>query len=240
MAIGSIVLAFAAGLLSILSPCVLPILPVVLGAAASHHRWGPLALALGLSASFVAVGLFLATIGHSVGLDAERLRRGTAFLMGVMGVVLLLPALQARLALAGAPLGNWADRRFQGARKDGIAGQLLTGVLLGAIWSPCVGPTLGAASLLAAEGRNLGQVGVIMFAFGIGAALPLLALGWLSRETMLRWRNRLMSASGGMKTTLGVVFILLSGFIISGLDKVVETWLVDVSPDWLTSLTTRF
>jgi cytochrome c-type biogenesis protein len=70
--IGSPVLAFVAGVLSILSPCVLPILPVVLGAAASQHRLGPIALASGLSISFVGIGLFLATIGHAIGLDAER------------------------------------------------------------------------------------------------------------------------------------------------------------------------
>src|SRR5258707_2923507 len=74
MTIGSPLLALIAGVLSILSPCVLPILPVVLGAAASEHRYGPLALAAGLSASFLVLGLFLATLGHSIGSDAQRLR----------------------------------------------------------------------------------------------------------------------------------------------------------------------
>ena len=64
MTAGALALALIAGVLSVLSPCVLPILPVVLGAAASEHRWGPAVLAVGLSISFVAIGLFAATVGY--------------------------------------------------------------------------------------------------------------------------------------------------------------------------------
>ena len=209
MTVGSPVLAFIAGVLSILSPCVLPILPIVLGTAVSQHRWGPGALALGLSLSFVTLGLFLATIGHSIGLDADRVRLLAAMLAVAVGIVLLLPGLQVRLAVASGPVGSWADRKFSVGGKSGISGQFLTGILLGAVWSPCVGPTLGSASLLAAEGRDLAQVAIVMLAFGLGAAIPLLALGWLSRETMMRLRNRLLSASGGMKAVLGGLFVLI-------------------------------
>jgi cytochrome c-type biogenesis protein len=240
MTIGSPALAFVAGVLSILSPCVLPILPVVLGTAASEHRLGPIALASGLSISFVAIGLFLATIGHSIGLDAERLRYLAAGLIIVVGVILLLPALQARISLAAGPIGNWAASRFETEQAGGISGQFWVGVLLGAVWSPCVGPTLGAASLLAAQGHDLPQVAITMLAFGIGAALPLLGLGWLSRETMLLWRTRLLSAGSGMKAALAILLIAIGGFVVSGLDKAVESRLVELSPQWLTDLTTRF
>lgn len=240
MAIGNTFLAFAAGILSILSPCVLPILPIVLGTAASSHRRGPLALAAGLSISFVAIGLFLATAGHAIGLGAERLRYVAALLVMIVGVVLLLPPLQARLAVAAGPIGNWADGRFAGNRNSGISGQFWIGVLLGAVWSPCVGPTLGAASLLAAQGTNLAQVALTMFAFGVGAALPLLGLGWLSRETMARWRSSLLSAGSGMKSALGVMLLIVGALILAGMDRSVEAALVDASPAWLTDLTTRF
>ena len=193
MAVGSLGLAFMAGVLSILSPCVLPILPIVLGAAASEHRWGPAALAAGLAASFVVIALFVATIGYSIGLDGDRLRYVAATLMISIGVVLLVPRLQAQLAAAGAPLQTWSDRRFGGSPRSGIAGQVSVGLLLGAVWSPCVGPTLGAASILAAQGRDLGVVGATMLSFGLGAGLALAALGLLSREAVLRWRSRMMS-----------------------------------------------
>src|SRR5215470_9579158 len=151
MTVASLGLAFVAGVLSILSPCVLPLIPIVLGTAASQQRLGPVALAIGLAVSFVAVGLFVATIGYSIGVDAGVFRAASA-------TVLLVPRLQARLALASGPIANWTDQRFGNAHGNGIAGQFWVGVLLGAAWSPCVGPTLGAASLLAAQGRDLPQV----------------------------------------------------------------------------------
>jgi len=240
MAIGGIALAFLAGVLSVLSPCVVPILPIVLGAAASRHRLGPVALAAGLSISFVIVGLFLATVGYAIGLSGEALRTVAAVLIIAVGAVLVLPPLQARLALASGPIGSWTDRRFGNRQGSGLSGQFWIGALLGAVWSPCVGPTLGAASLLAAQGRDLPQVGITMLAFGIGAALPLLALGLVSREVVLRWRQRLLSAGHGLKTALGLLFVAIGGLIVLGLDKAVETFLVQASPEWLTDLTTRF
>jgi cytochrome c-type biogenesis protein len=237
---GTLALSFVAGVLSILSPCVLPILPIVLGAAASEQKFGPVALAAGLSVSFVVIGLFVATIGYSIGLDADVFRRVAAALMIAIGLVLLLPRIQAQLAVASGPIANWADTRFRNSRGGRSSGQFWIGVLLGAVWSPCVGPTLGAASLLAAQGRDLGQVGLVMFVFGVGASLPLLALGLVSREAMLRWRHRLASAGQGMKAALGGVFIAIGILVLTGLDKLVETALVEASPQWLTDLTTRF
>jgi cytochrome c-type biogenesis protein len=240
VAVGSLALAFVAGVLSILSPCVLPILPIVLGAAASEHRWGPAALAAGLAASFVVIGLFVATIGYSIGLDGDRLRFVAAVLMIVIGVILLVPRLQVQLAVAGAPLQNWSDRHFGGSPRSGIAGQVSVGLLLGAVWSPCVGPTLGAASILAAQGRDLGVVGATMLSFGLGAGLPLAALGLLSREAMLRWRTHLAAGSARAKSVFAVLLVGIGFLIVSGLDKRVETLAVDHSPQWLTNLTTRF
>ena len=240
MAVGSLALAFLAGVLSIASPCVLPILPVVLGAAASEHRLGPAALAAGLAVSFVAIGLFVATIGYSIGADADIFRHVAAALMIAVGVVLLVPRFQAGLALAGAPLANWSDRRFAGSSKSGLAGQLSVGLLLGAVWSPCVGPTLGAASILAAQGKNLGAVAATMFVFGLGAALPLAALGLLSRDAVLRWRARMMSGGAQAKAGLALVFITIGVLVVTGLDRRVETFAVDHSPQWLTDLSTRY
>src|ERR1700757_3532731 len=110
---GVFALAFVAGVLSIFSPCVLPILPIVLGAAASEQKWGPAALAAGLSVSFVVIGLFVATVGFAIGLDAEIFRYVAATLMVAIGVVLILPRLAAPLAVAGGPIANWAHTHFE-------------------------------------------------------------------------------------------------------------------------------
>jgi cytochrome c biogenesis protein CcdA len=238
--VGSPALAFVAGVLSILSPCVLPILPIVLGAAAERHRFAPLALATGLALSFVGVGLFLATAGRAVGLDADGLRLFAGIMAVGFGVWLLVPALQEPLARVASPLLNWADKRFSALDSDGVATPFVAGGLLGMVWSPCVGPTLGAASLLAAEGRDLWQVGLIMLAFGLGASLPLLVLGVVSRTTLQAMRSRLITAGRGLKIALGGALVVVGALAITGFDRNLETGLVNISPVWLTDLTTRF
>lgn len=240
MSLGALALALLAGLLSVLSPCVLPLLPLVLGAAASQHRFGPVLLALGVALSFVAIGLFVATIGFSIGLDGSVFRLAAAAVMILVGLVLALPPLQARFSAAAGPLSDRIDGLFRGAPTAGAFGQFGLGLVLGAVWSPCVGPTLGAASVLAAHGENLQQVAATMTAFGLGAALPLLALGLLSRRMTLRGRDKLLSAGKYGKLALGALLIALGGLILTGLDKSVEAALVSASPAWLTELTTRF
>ena len=233
-------LAGLAGILSTLSPCVLPLIPIVLGAAAAESRFGPLALAAGLAISFSAIGLFVATIGFAVGLDADLFRTTAALLMTGIGIILMAPTLQARVAVAAGPVGSWAEERFGGFSTSGIGGQFGVGLLLGAVWAPCVGPTLGAASVLAARGADLGRVALTMGVCGVGAAVPLLALGTLSRDRMLAWRGRLSQAGNGVKKAMGAVLAGVGLMILVGWDKRIESYLVEISPSWLTSLTTQF
>jgi cytochrome c-type biogenesis protein len=236
----TLALAFLAGLLSILSPCVLPLVPIVLGAAISEHRFGPLALAAGLAVSFTVLGLVVAVAGFSLGIDAGVLRVVAALIMIGLGIVLLLPTFQVKLAAAGGPVANWTEQSFGGFSTSGPGGQFAVGLLLGAVWSPCVGPTLGAASLLASQGRDLSQVTATMAVFGLGAGLPLALLGFASRAWLMRMRDRLLSVGKHGKMALGFLFVVVGLAIITGLDKRVETALVDVSSSWLTELTTRF
>jgi cytochrome c biogenesis protein CcdA len=240
MSLGAIALALLAGILSILSPCVLPLLPLVLGAAATQHRFGPVLLALGVALSFVVIGLFVATIGFAIGIDGSEFRFGSAVLMILVGIVLVAPPLQERFSAAAGPLSDKIDGAFRGYPAAGALGQFGLGLVLGAVWSPCVGPTLGAASVLAARGENLQQVAVTMAVFGIGAALPLLLLGGLSRRLMSSWRDSLLGAGKRVKQGLGVLLIVLGGLIVAGVDKNLEAGLVAASPAWLTQLTTRF
>lgn len=232
------VFGFLAGILSILSPCVLPLLPLVLGAAASQHRWGPVALATGLTLSFTAIGLFVATVGFAIGIDADLFRSVSALLLIAIGLVLAVPVAQTRFAAAAGPVGNWAEQRFGGFATDGLGGQFALGLLLGAVWSPCVGPTLGAASVMAARGENLGSVAMTMLAFGLGAGIPLALMGYLSRETLIRLRQRMLSTGRLAKVMLGTTLVAAGALILFGGDKALEAYLVEKSPEWLTRLTT--
>jgi cytochrome c biogenesis protein CcdA len=212
----------------------------VLGAAVAAHPLGAFALAGGLAVSFTVLGLVLALVGFGLGVDPDMFRLAAAALMIVLGVVLIVPSWQAQLAAAGGPVSSWADRRLGGFSSSGLASQFAIGLLLGAVWSPCVGPTLGAASLLASQGQDLPRVTLTMAVFGVGAALPLILLGLVSRATLMRVRSSLMSAGKLGKGLLGAAFIVIGVAIVSGTDKRIEAVLVDASPQWLTELTTSF
>ncbi len=229
---GTLGFAFLAGVFSSLSPCVLPLIPLVLGAAVSEHKCGPAALAGGLALSFAAVGLFVATIGYAVGIDGGVFRNVAAILMTGIGLMLIVPRFRAGFAVAAG--------RFGGFSKAGLSGQFAVGLLLGVVWAPCVGPTLGAASLMAAKGENLSQVALTMLVFGVGAALPLLLLGTMSREGIFRIRGRLLATGHGAKLAMGASLVVMGVIILSGFDRNLEAILVDASPAWLTDLSTRF
>jgi cytochrome c biogenesis protein CcdA len=231
---------YIAGALSTLSPCVLPLLPIVIATAVARHRFGPLALAVGLTVSFAVVGTFIATAGASLGADPAALRKMAAALLVLFGIVLLVPALQARFASATARLSGSGDDLLARLPSNGWAGQLAVGVVLGLVWSPCVGPTLGAATTLASQGRNVGQIALLMLIFGLGASTPLLLIGSLSREAAVRLRGTLATFGERGKWLLGALLVAMGLVILTGRDKPLETWLLDHSPDALTELTTRF
>lgn len=237
---GSVLFGFLAGVLSILSPCVLPLLPLILGPATARSRLGLPAVTAGLVISFIGIGLFVATIGFSIGLDDDVFRFASAILLALLGLVLLSEGLQRRFATAAGGVSNAGNRLISRIAIDGTRGQFVLGLLLGAVWSPCVGPTLGAASVLAAQGRDLFGVAMVMLAFGLGAALPLLLIGLASRSALVRWRGRLTGAGKVGKLLLGAASLAVSLMILTGWDHMAEAAFVTASPDWLTDLTTRF
>jgi cytochrome c biogenesis protein CcdA len=207
----------------------------------SAHRLGLAALAAGLVTSFVAVGLFVATIGFSIGLDGDVFRMLSAVILGLVGIVLLSTGLQNRFALATGGVSAFGNRLIDRvAPSGGLGGQFLMGALLGAVWSPCAGPTLGAASLLAAQGKSLPAAAAVMLAFGLGASVPLLVVGALSGEAMRRWRGRMLSAGQSGKWLLGASALLVSVLILTGADHALETVVVAHSPDWLIRLTAAY
>ncbi len=232
------ILAFAAGALTILSPCVLPLVPIVLAGAAQKDRFGPLALALGLVVSFTAVGFVVAAMGPAWGIDGDIVRLFGSVLIVAVGLSLLVKPIEKLIARVTAPLANWASQRQAGMERYGLAGQAAIGVLLGLVWSPCVGPTLGAATVLAAQGQNLAQVAIVMGAFGTGIACVLLLIALASRGLLSRWRGNMMTVGGSGKRILGGLLVVVGAMILTGGDRYLEAVVVAASPDWLIDLTT--
>ena len=214
-------------------------MPVVFGTAVSEHRWGPVALASGLTLSFLVLGLVVATAGYAIGIDAEILRKAGAILLLLVGVVLVSPPLQAKLTIGLEPLTAGARDRL-GWHQRGLAGQFGVGLLLGMVWTPCVGPTLGAASVLAAQGRDLVQVSLTMLAFAVGTAIPLILVGLLSREVLMRWRGLMMATGKLGKAVLGLVLAGSGILILTNYDRTLQGVLLEILPGWLTALGEKY
>ena len=230
-------LGFIAGILSTLSPCVLPLLPILAGSALSTHRFGPLALAAGLALSFTLAGILLATVGSVIGLDAGLLRNLAAILLILLGWVMLSENMQQLFTALTAGFSRAGQPLLEKIAADKLTGQLLLGLLLGIVWSPCVVPTLGATITLASQSNNLVHVSIIMLMFGIGAALPLILLGSVSQQAMLRYKTKLSITGKNGRILLGALLIAVGMLIFTGLDKSFEAWVLNHSPEWLIRLT---
>jgi cytochrome c-type biogenesis protein len=232
-------LAFGAGVLTILSPCVLPLVPIVLASAAQKHRFGPLALCAGLILSFTLVAMAAATASSGLLADSENLRVLGAGLIGIVGLFLISQHAQHWLGVAAAPMANWAQSRKDGFDSLGLTGQFAIGLLLGLIWIPCVGPTLGAATVLASQGERLGEVTLIMAAYAAGIASVLLVLALTARSALKRANALTLKMASRAKKLLGIVMVVVAGLVITGADHVIEGAFLLVMPEAIIDFATR-
>jgi cytochrome c biogenesis protein CcdA len=228
-----LVFAYLAGLLTLINPCVLPVLPIVLASSLHRDRRAPLALAAGMSLSFVVLGLGVTALGPALGLDMDSVVKGAALMMVLFGLVMLVPALSGWFSTATAGFAARADARIDQTDYASLSGQVLSGALLGAVWSPCIGPTLGAAIALASTGESLGRAGAIMVAFALGVSTLILTLAYGAQSAIRRRQTTLRAFAERAKPAMGVAFVLVGTAIWFGLNQVVEGWLLQGLPTWL-------
>ena len=230
--IAALPLAFAAGLLTILSPCILPLAPIVVAAASAKDRRYPFALAAGLALTFAIVGGGLAAFGVEIGAIAG-IRLAAAGIMIAIGLLLVVPqagdAIEQRLAGFGALSQRLGDRLPAG----GLIGQALAGGVLALAWAPCAGPTLGAAFALAAGRGSLPAAILTMLVYALGAAASLLAIGFGLGRVVGRAKAQAAGRRG--RVALGVTLAILGTLVLTGFDHSVESALIAAMPDWLAS-----
>lgn len=231
-----LLLGYAAGLLTLINPCVLPVLPIVLATALQTDKRGPMALAAGMSLAFVVLGLGVATLGHALGIREETVTRAAAILMIGFGLVLLVPRFSAGFATATAGVSSRADSQIDAIDRSGLKGQFLGGMLLGAVWSPCVGPTLGGAIGLASQGDSLWLAAGIMLAFAMGISTIILVLGYGARSVILKRQAMMRKIADKSRPAMGFVFIAVGVMILTNFLRVIEGWMVQNLPAWLIDL----
>jgi cytochrome c biogenesis protein CcdA len=193
-------------------------------------------LALGMSVSFVGLGLLVSAAGRSLGLTEQTVSNAAAVLMIAFGVVLLVPRFSARFATATAGLGSSADQTIDRVGTERVSGQFVGGLLLGAVWSPCIGPTLGGAISLASQGESLIRAGGIMVAFAIGVSTIILALAYGAQSALKRRKAAMMRIAQVSRPIMGAAFSLVGVAILFKFHHAAEIWALDNLPAWFTQL----
>lgn len=238
IALGHLGLSLLAGSLTTLSPCVFPLLPLVLGGVVQNNRLAPAAMGLGMAASFTLIGIFLGALGQALDIDSDSVRGFGAWLLIVFGVVMLVPVFNQRLTQWLAPIASSANNATAKLDAGSLGGALLLGAVLGLVWSPCSGPLLASAlALVASEGGAL-RGGVILGLFGIGAAIPLVAVAYASRRGFNAMRGWVLKRIDSIKKVFGMLILIAGVAILSGADKWLEAKVLSVLPDaWLRATT---
>jgi cytochrome c-type biogenesis protein len=237
---GIIISAFFAGLLTSFSPCVISALPFVISSSLSENKRGPLFLVGGLISSFVILGVLFSLSTKVLGFEQESLKLITATAFILIGLVFLLPRLGDFLSVLISPIANSSNNLLNQMALKGSFGQFLLGFLFGIIWTPCSGPTLGYALTLVAKENNISFGALIMLVYGFSASLPLLFVAYVSKNLIQRNMSKVSSIYSVVKKAMGIFLILLGAFTLTGLDKVIEGFMIQNMPEWLLDLITKF
>ncbi len=234
------IFAYAAGLLTLINPCVLPVLPIVLASGLQNHLHAPAAIAFGMSLSFVILGLGVATLGFTLGIRPDDVARYGAIAMITFGIIMFIPRFGNIFIGATSGMAALADGQMNtvqsSPQNDGLRGQFLGGALLGAVWSPCIGPTLGGAVALASQGQSLGRAGIIMLFFALGVSTLIVALGYGARAALMRRQASLRRIAAISKPLMGIVFVFVGSAILLKWHHYAEAWALQHLPYWLTDL----
>ena len=230
-------LSLGAGSLTTLSPCVFPILPLVLGGALQGNRFAPVAMGAGMIASFAAIGMALGALGPALGIDADSVRTAGAVMLIAFALVMLVPALGARFTQWMLPIASSANAASARLDSGSLFGALLLGGVLGLVWSPCSGPLLGSALTLVASEGGVARGGLVLGIFGLGAAIPLVAVAYASRRGFVHVRDWVLARIERVRHAFALLLGAMGLAILTGGDKWIEAQVLQWLPDAWVNLT---
>jgi cytochrome c-type biogenesis protein len=219
----SVGLAFAGGIFTILSPCVLPVLPIILGRSLQSHRLGPVVLVTGLVTGFSVAGSLLGVTASWFSSVSSILRQVAVATLLILGVLALFPKWSYRL-FSALPVNRWTT-----STGAGLTGEFWIGTQLGLLWIPCAGPVLGAILVLAAANHQIASAFSLLFAYGIGAAVPLLLIAYGGRRVGKSFLN-IRPHSEALQRVGGLLVVATAIAIILGWDVQIQLWLAPWFP----------
>ncbi len=237
----SVGFTYVAGVLTALSPCVLPLLPIVVGGAMQQHRAAPLLMGLGMTTAFATGGLLIGALGPVLGLDPVWMHQIAAWSLILFGLALLFEPLTRLISRLVQPLALTADLMAEeiGQKRSPLMAFLFGG-LLGLAWSPCAGPMLVSSVALVASGQDALLGAFLLGLFGLGAATPMVMAAYASRAGFRRVRMWAMGNNRRLRIDFGILAILSGIILASGLDKMIATQVMAILPDGWLELITRF
>lgn len=220
-------IALLAGMLTIASPCVLPLLPVLLGTSLERQdRLRPLFVVSGFVLAFAGLGIALSVLSNLNESVHEAVRATSIGLLALFGLARIWPQPYDRLiARVGGPLQRLAGGI--GGSGSGNAGGFLLGLSLGAVWTPCAGPVLASILVLAAKAQNLGQSSTLLLVFAIGAGVPMLAIAYGGQAIAARVRG-LSRHTHRLQQGFGVLLILTAAAIYFQYDVLAYAWITNL------------
>jgi cytochrome c biogenesis protein CcdA/thiol-disulfide isomerase/thioredoxin len=214
--------AFLAGIVTILSPCILPVLPIVLSGTLTGGKRRPLAIVIGFILSFTFFTLFLSIIVRATGLPTDTLRFVAILIIGVFGISLLIPKFQ-----------QWTEKLFSTiAIAPRATSGLLIGMSLGLVWAPCVGPILASVIALSLTDTVTSTTFFITLAYSMGTAIPMLIILYSGRRLVQKIPNPLL-----LQKLFGVLMISIAIAMYLNLDRKFQTYILTVFPTYGTGLT---
>lgn len=224
-------IALAAGGLSTLSPCVFPVLPLVVGGAIQNNRLGPLIMGSGMVFSFTLIGVAIGVLGDSLGLNGDNVRLVGALLIILFGLAMLIPKFSGIFASLLNPIANAVEQSSHRLNTKTLISTFFFGSVLGMVWSPCSGPLLASAVTLVASEGGAVRGGVILGMFGLGAAAPLMLIAYSSQRIVDKSRKFVMSHIYFIQKFFGCILLIAGFAILLGWDKKLEAMVLDLMPD---------
>ncbi len=228
--------AFLAGVVTILSPCILPILPIILSSTIGGKETGkarPTGVVIGFILSFTFFTLFLSTIVKISGISSDILRTISVFVIAGLGISFLIPRFQQIIEQLFSKLSRLLPR---GNVKPGFGPGLLIGFSLGLLWTPCVGPILASVISLAISGTVTLDAFIITFAYSLGTAIPMFLI-MIGGQTILRKVPWLLANTAQIQKAFGVLMIVTAVGIFYNVDRALQTYILTSFPQYGVGLT---
>lgn len=226
--------SFLAGVVTILSPCILPILPIILSSSSvDSSKKRPIGVVVGFVLSFTFFTLFLSTIVKISGFPAESLRFISIFILSIFGASLLIPKVQILIEQLFSRLSSLVPN---GKDKKGFSGGILIGFSLGLLWTPCVGPILASVISLAISGTVSSQAFLITLAYSLGTAIPMFMI-MQAGSTALQKVPWLVRNTAKIQKSFGVLMIVTAIGIYFNLDRQFQTFVLETFPQYGAGLT---